>query len=122
MYDDGAHGDGAAGDHVYGATIPAQAVGTTVSYYVSATDDVGLTTTDPAPAHQAGPPPIRSRPTPEPPTISNTVQFTGHGHSHVRRWENLLPRDRHRARCRRSIWCTTRAQGEVSVPMTNTVH
>ena len=30
MYDDGAHGDGAAGDHVYGGQIPAMASGTTV--------------------------------------------------------------------------------------------
>ena len=36
MYDDGLHGDGAAGDHVYGAQIPALANGTPVSYYVTA--------------------------------------------------------------------------------------
>ena len=50
MYDDGAHGDGAAGDHVYGGQIPAMASGTTVSYYVTATDNAGLVTTDPATA------------------------------------------------------------------------
>ena len=50
MYDDGSHGDGAAGDHVYGAQIPAMAVGTTVSYYVSATDNSGFTASDPSTA------------------------------------------------------------------------
>ena len=50
MYDDGLHGDGAAGDHVYGAQIPAEAVGTTVSYYVTATDNAGLVSKDPATA------------------------------------------------------------------------
>ena len=41
MFDDGLHGDGAAGDGVYGATIPAQAAGATVSYTISAKDDRG---------------------------------------------------------------------------------
>gem|GEM_PF-241924 len=50
MVDDGAHGDGASGDHVYGGQIPAMANGTTVSYYVTATDDAGLTASDPATA------------------------------------------------------------------------
>lgn len=50
MLDDGAHGDGASGDHVYGAQIPAQAVGTTVSYYITATDAAGLSATSPADA------------------------------------------------------------------------
>ncbi|MCX6873116.1 MAG: DUF1566 domain-containing protein [Verrucomicrobia bacterium] len=50
MYDDGAHQDGAAGDHVYGAQIPAKANGTTVTYYVSATDNDANTVTDPAAA------------------------------------------------------------------------
>jgi hypothetical protein len=50
MYDDGLHGDGAAGDHVYGAQIPATANGTTVSYYLSATDNTGITAVDPAAA------------------------------------------------------------------------
>lgn len=39
MYDDGAHGDGAAGDDVYGAVIPAQPPGTLVRYYVYAEDN-----------------------------------------------------------------------------------
>jgi spore coat protein CotH len=45
MYDDGAHGDGAADDGVYGATIPGLAHGARVDYYVTATDDAGMTTT-----------------------------------------------------------------------------
>jgi hypothetical protein len=36
MYDDGAHNDGASGDGSYGATIPGQASGTWVRYYVEA--------------------------------------------------------------------------------------
>ena len=38
MMDDGAHGDGRAGDGVYGATIPAQVDGSIVEFYVEATD------------------------------------------------------------------------------------
>ena len=40
MFDDGAHGDGAAGDSVYGAIIPASAaqIGQMIRYYISATD------------------------------------------------------------------------------------
>jgi CotH kinase protein/Lamin Tail Domain/Bacterial Ig domain/Immunoglobulin I-set domain/Bacterial TSP3 repeat len=40
MYDDGTHGDGAAGDGVYGATIPASAstTGEMVRYYITALD------------------------------------------------------------------------------------
>jgi hypothetical protein len=40
MYDDGAHGDGPAGDGTYGATIPSHAYqpGEMVRYYVTATD------------------------------------------------------------------------------------
>jgi len=38
MFDDGAHGDGSAGDGEYGAIIPPQANGTLVEFYVSATD------------------------------------------------------------------------------------
>jgi PKD repeat protein len=50
MLDDGMHGDGAADDHVYGAQIPAQTVGTTVSYYLTATDSAGLSGSSPADA------------------------------------------------------------------------
>jgi hypothetical protein len=38
MLDNGLNGDGAAGDGVYGASIPAQAIGTSVSYFLDATD------------------------------------------------------------------------------------
>ena len=41
MFDDGLHGDGAAGDGVYGAAIPLQAAGATVSYSIFATDNNG---------------------------------------------------------------------------------
>jgi hypothetical protein len=43
MRDDGLDGDGAAGDGVFGAAIPVQAAGTTVSYTVAATNSVGAT-------------------------------------------------------------------------------
>jgi hypothetical protein len=36
MYDDGLHGDGAAGDGVWGATLPARPAATLVEYYVAA--------------------------------------------------------------------------------------
>lgn len=39
MYDNGANGDGAAGDGVYGCYIPATVGGTSVVYYLEATDD-----------------------------------------------------------------------------------
>ena len=39
MLDDGNHNDGAAGDGVYGATLPAHAAGTYVRYYVEAVAD-----------------------------------------------------------------------------------
>ncbi len=45
MFDDGLHGDGAAGDGVYGVQLPAQIAGTTVSYSISATDSTTSTTT-----------------------------------------------------------------------------
>lgn len=43
MSDDGLHGDGGAGDGVFGATIAAQANGTLVRYYAVATDLIGQT-------------------------------------------------------------------------------
>ena len=48
LYDDGAHGDGVAGDHVYGAKIPAMPVGTTVCYYLTATNSLGCTSMSPS--------------------------------------------------------------------------
>ena len=53
MLDDGLHQDGAAGDGTYGGQIPAFPVGTTVSYYLVATDGAGLTTTNPVGAPSA---------------------------------------------------------------------
>lgn len=50
MFDDGLHGDGAAGDDVFGAVIPAQGNGVLVKYYALATDAVGQTDTWPAAA------------------------------------------------------------------------
>ncbi len=48
MFDDGLHGDGAAGNSVYGGQIPAKPAGTTVSYYVRAQDAAANSATDPA--------------------------------------------------------------------------
>ena len=50
MWDDGAHGDGRAGDGVYGVTIPAQQDGTIVEFYLEATDAVTNQRTWPAPS------------------------------------------------------------------------
>ncbi|MGB9692080.1 MAG: family 10 glycosylhydrolase [Candidatus Sumerlaeaceae bacterium] len=43
-YDDGSHGDGASGDTVYGAQIPPQPVGSTVTYFMAALDSSNATT------------------------------------------------------------------------------
>ena len=48
MRDDGLNGDGAAGDGLFGAAIPVQAAGATVSYSVTATSNTGATTTSAA--------------------------------------------------------------------------
>jgi len=50
MVDDGLHGDGAPGDGLYGATIPAQANNSVVEFYVQAADPGGRTSLWPAPA------------------------------------------------------------------------
>ena len=42
MLDDGAHGDGRAGDGVFGARIPPQPDGAIIEFYVEATDAEGL--------------------------------------------------------------------------------
>ena len=47
MYDDGANGDGVAGDGIYGAQIPAMPVGTAVSYYLTANNTTGFSSTSP---------------------------------------------------------------------------
>lgn len=48
MLDDGLHGDGAAGDSVYGGYIPTYDPGTDIDLYVEATDDSGAVSTFPA--------------------------------------------------------------------------
>ena len=50
MFDDGAHGDALAGDGVYGATIPAQANGAMVEFYLDVVDAGSHARTWPAPA------------------------------------------------------------------------
>jgi hypothetical protein len=47
MFDDGLHGDGAAGNQIYGALIPAKPDGTLVKYYISAQDTIAQETTYP---------------------------------------------------------------------------
>ncbi len=47
LFDDGLHNDGAAGDSIYGNTIPGQAAGTWVNFYIEATDNEANTTWDP---------------------------------------------------------------------------
>ncbi len=51
MFDDGAHGDGVAGDKIYGATIPAQGNLAVVEFYVQATDAQSQQRTWPAAAY-----------------------------------------------------------------------
>lgn len=54
LLDDGNHGDGKAGDGVYGGTLPSQPNGTIVEYYFEATDAAGHVRYQPAfalPAH-----------------------------------------------------------------------
>ncbi len=70
MLDDGLHQDGAAGDGIYGAQIPAFPAGTNVSYYVSAQDDFGNTATDTLRAYT-----VQAGPTNLPPVIANVTQL-----------------------------------------------
>ncbi|WP_265594624.1 lamin tail domain-containing protein [Haloferula sp. BvORR071] len=57
MADDGQHGDGLANDGVYGATLPPEAQGTIIEFYVSAADSGSHSRTWPAPSlDQAGQP------------------------------------------------------------------
>ncbi len=48
MYDDGAHGDGAAADGTYGAVVPRPPVSTTVTYYLEAENSLASVVHDPA--------------------------------------------------------------------------
>ncbi len=54
MFDDGAHGDGAAADGFFGAVLPARPDGTIVEFYVRARDLQGNTRTWPAPIQPSG--------------------------------------------------------------------
>jgi len=47
MFDDGAHGDGAANDGIYGVILPALGMGGAINYAVQATDDVGQFSQEP---------------------------------------------------------------------------
>jgi hypothetical protein len=53
MFDDGAHGDGAAGDGFFGVVLPAQPDRTVIEFYVQAVDRSGNTRTWPAAARQS---------------------------------------------------------------------
>ncbi len=50
MFDDGAHGDGLAGDLRFGAVLPARANGSVIEFYLATTDAQSLARTWPAPA------------------------------------------------------------------------
>lgn len=52
MFDDGLHGDGGVGDGLFAGTIPAQADGAIVEFYIRAADSGALARTWPAPAIQ----------------------------------------------------------------------
>src|SRR6266850_373100 len=52
MFDDGAHGDGIAGDGVYGAELPARPNLTVIEFYIQTTDSAGASRTWPAAAQQ----------------------------------------------------------------------
>ena len=54
MFDDGAHGDGAAGDGYFGAVLPARPDKTVVEFYLRASDATGHARTWPAPTDAAG--------------------------------------------------------------------
>jgi len=53
MFDDGVHGDGAAGDGIYGVVLPAMPNDTLIEFYVQATDSGSRSRTWPAPALNA---------------------------------------------------------------------
>lgn len=76
MLDDGLHGDGAAGDGVYGVQLPAQVAGTTVSYSISATDSSGTTTLSSAGSYTTGPSPTITSSTTLPNAAPNVAYAT----------------------------------------------
>ncbi len=59
MFDDGEHGDGAAGDGVYGAVIPPLPNLTIIEFYIEAGDLEGATRAWPAPARDSNDNPIQ---------------------------------------------------------------
>ena len=59
MFDDGAHGDGLAGDGLFGVVLPANPNGAVIEFYISATDGQALTRTWPAPARETNGAPIQ---------------------------------------------------------------
>ena len=79
----GAHGDGEAGDHVYGAQIPALPSGSAVRYHLTAVDAAGGVTRDPVAAPEvaytyeveAAAPVAAFTFSPSAPTILQTVSF-----------------------------------------------
>ncbi len=54
MLDDGANGDGLAGDSIYGTVLLPRANGTIIEYYVEAVTSTGVTNTWPRPANTGG--------------------------------------------------------------------
>lgn len=54
MLDDGLHGDGGAGDGIFGATIPPLPDGDQVTYFIRATDDAEQTGQSPAKSYVVG--------------------------------------------------------------------
>lgn len=59
MFDDGAHGDGLAGDRLFGAGLAANTNGAVIEFYVSAADGQGNSRTWPAPARETNGTPIQ---------------------------------------------------------------
>jgi len=70
MFDDGLHGDGPAGDGVFGAILPVMPGGTHISYAVTATDHAASTTTAPSASYSISP-------TAPAPNFTATAQLTG---------------------------------------------
>ncbi len=74
MFDDGLHGDGAANDGVWGASIPAQPPGSRIDYYTEARTATGLATFLPSGAEHGAPQYLVSWPmTPSPIVINEFV-------------------------------------------------
>ena len=59
MFDDGAHGDGLVGDRLFGVVLAANTNGAVIEFYISATDNLALNRTWPAPARETNSAPIQ---------------------------------------------------------------